>query len=203
MGTNNTIRLAFKSSFENRCIQLFVNSYRQAIANKSISLSWIENDITSMLNNYISNDQKRILWQIVNSREEYIFEENPIKSKGFSDKECRIDMKFTTISSEIEYVHFFEAKRLKENDSALKRRYIDTGIDSFLTGKYKNGVLLGYLLAGNLINTVDGINRLLIKDFREAETLKKTEYLYHESYYESIHIGIGILKHLIFDFTVQ
>ena len=191
----------FKKSFETRCLRLLVDSFHSAIADKSISPDWKENDITSTLNNYISKNQIRLKWEIVNSREEYLFNENPQKTRGYADREYRIDMKLTTISSGKEYVYYFEAKNLKENDTALKRRYIETGMDSFSSGKYKNGALIGYLLAGNLSNTVVGINNLLAKESRDSEILIQKENQYHDSYYESTHESIGILKHIFFDFT--
>jgi len=203
MGTNNTIRLAFKSGFENRCIKLLVSAYQSAISAKCVSPDWDENDITAQLNNYIDVHPKRYDWGISTNVEHHIPNDKEPITKGSSARFSRIDMRFSTFNSKIEYRYYLEAKNLVEKGSALKRRYINTGIDSFLSGKYKNGVLVGYLLAGNLANTVDGINNLLIKDSRDAETLKKTEFKYHDSFYESTHTNIGILKHLIFDFTAQ
>jgi len=57
------------------------------------------------------------------------------------------------------------------------------------------------LLVGETKKTVEGINLLLKKDKRNDETLipKSNELI--SSYYESNHSNIGILKHLIFDFT--
>lgn len=192
----------FKTSFETRCFRLLVDSYRSAIVEKSISLDWHENDITSVLNNYIYKNKTRLKWEIVNSREEYLFDKDSPKTKGFADREYRIDMKLTSINSGKEYVYYFEAKNLKENETALKRRYIDTGIDSFTSGKYKNGALVGYLLSGDKIGTVKGINDLLIKDSRNGEILIQNDNSFHDSYFESGHASIGVLKHLIFDFTM-
>ncbi len=192
----------FKTSFETRCFRLLVDSYHSAIADKSISPYWNENDITTVLNNYISENRIRLKWEIVNSRENYLYNETLQKTKGFADREYRIDMKLTSINSGKEYVYYFEAKNLKENDTALKRRYIDTGIDSFTSGKYKNGALVGYLLAGDITSTVKGIKDLLVKDSRHNEVLIQKKNLLHDSYFESSHIHIGVLKHLIFDFTM-
>lgn len=193
----------FKTSFETRCFRLLVDSYHSAIADKCISPDWNENDITSTLNSYISKNQIRLKWEIVNSREEYLFDKDSQKTKGFADREFRIDMKLTSINSGKEYVYYFEAKNLKENDTASKRRYIDTGMDSFTSGKYKNGALVGYFLAGNLSNTIGWINNLLAKESRNSEIIIQKENHFHDSYFESNHASIGILKHLFFDFTQQ
>ena len=102
----------------------------------------------------------------------------------------------------MEYQYFFEAKNLKEESSALKRRYIDTGIKNFNSKKYTNGCLVGYLMSGDVELTIGGINSLLLKDNREKETLSKEYCKYHDSYYESSHSNIQCLKHYIFDFTL-
>ena len=77
-----------------------------------------------------------------------------------------------TFISTYEYEYFFEAKNLKQNNSALKRRYINTGIDNFVSRKYANGSLIGYLLEGKIDETIKGINSLIVKDKRHTETLK-------------------------------
>ena len=123
------------------------------------------------------------------------------KKKGFADKLPRIDLRMSSITSKLEFKYFFEAKRLKENDSGLKRSYIGDGMDRFISKKYPHGCMLGYLLKGNVNETVIGINLLLIKDNRNTQTLNSKKYGLHKDYFESEHIEIGILKHLIFDFT--
>jgi hypothetical protein len=85
------------------------------------------------------------------------------EKRGFADKYSRIDMCFTVFHKYEEYKYFAEAKILKEKDSKLKRRYITTGIDNFVSGKYKNGCLVAYLLGGDLKNTKESVNDLLVK----------------------------------------
>lgn len=71
----------------------------------------------------------------------------------------------------------------------------------YLSEKYPMGCMLGYLLEGNADETKNGINSLLIKDKRNSEVLNLESHNLIKSYYESNHSKIGILKHLIFDFT--
>lgn len=123
------------------------------------------------------------------------------KNKGFADKLPRIDFRLTNIFAEKEFKYFLEAKRLKENNSDLKRAYISEGMDRFISKKYPVGCMLGYLLEGKTSKTVDGINRLLEKDKRNAEILIFKNHKLIKAYYESDHLEIGILKHLIFDLT--
>jgi hypothetical protein len=98
------------------------------------------------------------------------------------------------------FICSIEAKNLKENDSKLKRRYIDEGIDRFVTKKYPYGFLVGYLLEGTVFPTIDGINKLLKKDNRENECLHNQKHEIVQQYFESNHSEL-CLKHLIFDFT--
>jgi len=195
-------RDVFRRSFESRCIRLIITAYQQGITEKSIAVDWDENDITEQLFEYISDNPERLKWKVSVNPENPLPGKSIIKEKGFAAKYQRIDMRFTSFSLDKEFRYFMEAKNLKENNPHLKRRYIDTGIDSFITGKYPNFFLAGYLLEGDLNNTVDGINKLIKKDQRENEILKRCAYKYHDQYYESVHSDAGILKHFILDFTI-
>lgn len=201
MGLNIDIIKKFRRTFETRCLALVIDAYKVAIDNKSIKLDWDENDITAELHSYIDSDQKRIDWKIITNVEQHIPKKDIEKEKGFAAKFPRIDMRLTTFSSHQEYKYHLEAKNLKQNSSKLKRRYIDTGIDSFVSKKYSNGSIIGYLLEGEVDKTMDGINSLLVKDDRESEILKTGILTLHPDYYESEHPRIETLKHIVFDFT--
>jgi hypothetical protein len=202
MRLNKEIVASFKRGFEEKCFQLLIESYETALGTKVINLKWDENDITAELHQYIKENPRRLKWGIVTNVEQHLTEKVLKKEKGFAAKSPRIDLRLVTINSCLEYEYHIEAKNLKEKDSALKRRYIDTGINNFISSKYENGCLLGYVLDGNLGKTVDGVNRLLKKDKREPEFLKlKTNHL-SNSYYESEHTGDLLISHFMFDFTV-
>jgi len=200
MSLNTTVYEKFRNAFEQKCYQLIIEAYQTSLTEKAIQLDWNENDISSELHRHIKENPLRLKWKVSTNVEADIPKDIP-KVKGFSDKFPRIDFRLTSFISTYEYEYFFEAKNLKQNDSALKRRYIDTGIDNFVTKKYENGSLIGYLLEGKTDETVKGINSLLEKDKRQTETLNFISYKLFKSYYESNHSDIGILKHLIFDFT--
>jgi hypothetical protein len=202
MGLNNKITIAFIAGFENRCIRLIVAAYHSAIHEKSVSVDWNENDITAQLHEYIDSDPLRIKWYISSNVEHHLPKDSIKKEKGFSAKYSRIDLRFSTINSHSEFKYFLEAKNLKEKNYALKRRYIKTGIDNFISKKYPNGCLVGYLLEGNLDLTVIGINSLLNRYNRSTEIMKKQICNLHDCYYESSHPSIKV-KHYIFDFTIQ
>lgn len=80
MGLNNNIKLAFKLSFQNHFIQLFVSAYKSAISEKSISLDWDENDITAQLHSYIDNNPQRSVWKISTNVEHHLAIKNQTKN---------------------------------------------------------------------------------------------------------------------------
>ena len=190
----------FKVSFEQRCFQLIIEAYQTSLTEQVIQLDWNENDISSELHRHIKENPLRLKWKVSTNVEAEIPKDIP-KIKGFSDTFPRIDFRLTSFISTYEYEYFFEAKNLKQNDSGLKRRYIDTGINNFISQKYEKGSLVGYLLEGNTNKTIKGINSLLEKDKRNTETLIFKLNKLIKTYYESNHLDIGTLKHLIFDFT--
>lgn len=171
-----SIFLNFQNKFKERCTTLLIEAYHTSKSNNSICLDFDENDITAILHSYIDKNPKRKEWKISSNLENYLFDDNSIYSKGFAAKFSRIDMRYSIFWENEEYKYFVEAKNLKENDSSLKRRYITTGIDNFLSGgKYFDcdGFLVGYILEGTVEDCKEGINKLLIKDKREKEIIEK------------------------------
>lgn len=189
-----------QNAFEQICFRLIIDSFNSSIKENIIQLDWNENDISSELHRHMKENPLRLKWKVSTNVEADI-PKDILKVKGFSDTFPRIDFRLTSFISTYEYEYFFEAKNIKQNDSALKRRYIDTGIDNFVSKKYENGSLIGYLLEGKTNETIKGINSLLEKDKRNTETLIFKSNKLIKNYYESNHSNIGILKHFIFDFT--
>lgn len=200
MALNTTISNRFRDAFEHRCFQLIVEAYQTSLAEKVIQFDWNENDISSEIHRHIKANPLRLKWKVSSNVEADIPKEIP-KVKGFADKFPRIDFRLTTFSKSDEYEYFFEAKNLRQDDSALKRRYIETGIDNFVSGKYSNGSIVGYLLEGGIEDTIDGINSLLKKDKRSSEALYVKSDKRTNALFISTHLNIGVLKHLIFDYT--
>ena len=202
MALSKDIVFAFRKGFEDNCYQLLIDAYNKMISDKRDVSTFLENDISAILNNNIELNSKSIEWKIDSKTEYYIFKDNQSIAKGFADKQSRIDFVFSVFTSTKKYKYFIEAKNLKEKyDSGLKKRYIDTGINNFISKKYENGSLVGYLVEGDLNNTIQGINKLLQKENRNQEYLVEKKIKKHNYYYESEHKEIGILKHLIFDFS--
>ncbi|MBP7172786.1 MULTISPECIES: hypothetical protein [Chryseobacterium group] len=191
----------YRRAFEDDCIELVVNAYNLAIVEKKYQTDWLENDFSELLCYYVNESQFSIDKGITCKTENKLFSNAENQTKGFADKLPRIDFVYFKIWKEQRFHYYMEAKRLKEKDSKLKRSYIKEGMQRYLSEKYPMGCMLGYLLEGNADETKNGINSLLIKDKRNSEVLNLESHNLIKSYYESNHSKIGILKHLIFDFT--
>jgi hypothetical protein len=200
MGFTMKLSEIYKKAFGQNCFQLLVEAYKTSLKEKVIKLNWEENDISQELYEKIEANTKRLKWNITPFREFYLPHKGK-KVKGFANKLPRIDLRMSNISGKLEYKYFCEAKRLNEKDSKLKRAYINEGMDRFISEKYPMGCMLGYLLEGKITETIKGINSLLEKDKREKQilTLKSNKLI--KTCYKSSHLKIGILEHLIFDFT--
>jgi len=197
------ISLIYKRAFEEDCLELIVNAYNTAIAGQKYQTGWLENDFSELLGHYINESQFSLEKGITCKTENKLMPGTDNQPKGFADKLPRIDFVYSKIWRQQRFYCYMEAKRLKEKDSALKRAYINEGMDRYISKKYPTGCMLGYLLEGKTNETVKGINSLLKTDKRMAEILNFKPIKGFSSYYESNHSGIGTLKHLIFDFTVQ
>ncbi|MFW2150672.1 MULTISPECIES: hypothetical protein [Acinetobacter] len=194
-------KIAYEKAFEVKCFRLMNEAYEESLALKTIQLDWDENDISQELCERIDLNHLRRKWRIFVSREHHLTSTNVNKIKGFANSLSRIDFKMATFNKSDEHLYYFEAKRIKEKDSSLKRSYINEGMDRFIKNKYPLGCMLGFLLEGDLHNTVGGINKLLISDKRNLEVLNLSTATF-KNYYESRHVTIDLLKHLILDFTV-
>lgn len=200
MPLNNNIYNIFKNAFEQRCVRLIVEAYRTSLNEKVIELDWDENDISQELYEKIEISPRRLNWNITAVRELYLTK-TVNKTKGFADKLPRIDLRMSSINSQLECKYYCEAKRIKEHDSKLKRAYINEGMDRFISEKYPYGCMVGYIMEGDTGKTIEGINSLLHKDNRSDEILKTKINKFHDSYYESVHPQIQVLKHFMFNFT--
>ena len=201
MGLYSNIVDGFKKAFETKCVTMLVSAYHTSIVDHIYSPGWMENDFTSMLDEYIDKNPQRVKWKISCNVEHHLHKKGLKKKKGYANSEDRIDLRFTTFSSKDEYCFFVEAKRLKEKDSGLLNRYINTGIDHYLSKKYPHGVLLSYLMEGNVDTTIQKINALLTKKKRESEMLNRQSHSLHDQYFESTHPNFGVISHFVFDYT--
>ncbi len=201
MALNTIVYEKFRNAFEQHCYKLIIEAYQTSLTEKVIQLDWNENDISYELYEKMEVSLKRVSKFKIHLSPEFRIPKNVSKTKGFSDKLPRIDLKMAHFALKQEFKYFFEAKRLKEKSSHLKRAYIHEGMDRYISEKYPIGSMLGYLLEGKTDETVKGINSLLEKDKRNSEILNLKSEKKLKFIYQSNHSNIGTLKHLIFDFT--
>lgn len=194
-------RQAYIKAFETNCIELIVHAYNIATSEKKYQTNWLENDFSELLSHYVNESLLSLEKGITCKTENRLLAETENQISGFADKLPRIDFVYFKIWKKQRFHCYMEAKRLKEKDSSLKRAYIDEGMERFISQKYPIGCMLGYLLEGKTDETVKGINSLLEKDGRNTEILISKKHNLIKAYYESNHLEIGTLKHLIFDLT--
>lgn len=74
-----------------------------------------------------------------------------------------------------------ECKRIAGSDTNLCRLYVIKGIDRFQTGKYAGNhrvaFMTGYLISGNAVAAVSGINQYLTGKGRQAECLEPSDII--------------------------
>jgi hypothetical protein len=197
---------------EKRCLTLLCEGYMTAASRKNISIDWDEEDISKELIQCLETNVNKTNWKIS------VFPEYRIYTDNISAKKSpRIDFCFSCWTFQ-EWNWFAEAKILIETDSRktgrqskisardLCNRYIETGIDNYLSGWYPaNGCLAGYVLQGNIENIINNINQYLQDANKSSEKLMKQSFGLQdfEWCYLSIHENGFVLKHLMFDFACQ
>lgn len=209
------ITLLFKGRFENDCISLLLDSYKSLRDSGRIMVENNENDITAQLVGFMKNNPRRNDLQISINRENYLDTQETYDGTASADESLRIDVKYSVWNSSIEHEYYMEAKNVgqqnwkKESTGALvdagklRRRYIKTGIENFIMGKYPNGCLIAYVLQGSSANIVELINDLLKVEKKEKELLSRTNDYECDCHYISRHdnSAIPLLKHFFLNFS--
>lgn len=207
----------FQDSFETNCLSLFGEAYVHINNTLDVSVDWEEENISANIFNYINNCERAIGLNINISDEHRLYYQDILSGQVTAKSASRIDFRLTTNwTQEKRRCEFFiEAKNLIESDCVKKgrktklkakqnhERYINTGIDNFISDKYpRKGCLIGYVLQGNPDNIVLKINSILDKSNRNEETLLKQicqiENL--SSYYISNHVNHLRLRHYLITF---
>lgn len=209
----NIIRL-FKERFENDCISLLLEGYN-SLRNSGRQINdYSENNITAQLYGCMKSNPRRADFQIHIERENYLDNEDTYAGLTDADKSPRIDIKYSAWHSKTEYEYHMEAKNLIENNwkrdaagsyinaNSLQKRYIETGIGNFVSGRYPNGCLLGYILEGDIPKIAQLLNEMLKWDNREKEALLKHNGYEFDSFYISKHNStLPTLKHFFLNFS--
>lgn len=164
----------FRLAFKGMCLHALIESYKNAFTAKSVDKDWEEDNITIHL-----IDKMEAL-DFVKERQITITPQYPIYSREMIDEGENvktapvIDMKFSKWIEKDNVQFTVEAKNLCENDwtkskgtnvsaSYYKNRYINTGIEHFVSAYYPFGCLVGYVLQGNTVEIIEDINQIIIK----------------------------------------
>lgn len=190
-----------------KCMTMFVDAFNLAISNKVYKIDWDEDQYTAILCGYLN--QLKIMDQWSVSPQQPYYTEKHYSGKEHPNVAPRPDIHFEKYVFEMEAPFEFtiEAKNLKSNDSHLKGRYIDTGIDNFRKKRYPFGCMAGYIIYGTADDCAISINNLLQKRSRESEKLFKNDFIQgFDSTYVSVHISRGTimkLKHILLEFYIN
>jgi hypothetical protein len=214
---NSDIIFQFQESFETNCLSLFGDAYTHINNTLDISADWEEENISANFFDYIDKSERAIGLNINISDEHRLYYQSILSGQTTAKSASRIDFRLTTnwtqANKRCEF--YIEAKNLIENDCVKKgrksklkakknhERYINTGIDSFISGKYpQNGCLIGYVLEGIPENIVTKINSRLDLSNRKSENLKQQACQIENLsfYFISSHEDQRKLKHYLIKF---
>jgi hypothetical protein len=169
---NEKYRQGAKANFVILCLDALQRGYERMVSDGQYDVDCKEDKLTAHL------VEKIKLTGFLASKQISVNHQPPIYSEGviYGDEDPleapRVDFKFTKWYKKLELDYYAEAKNLSESDwqkkdgskvsaSKYRARYIDTGIDNFLSGRYPEGCLLGYIVQGKKQNVIAGINRLI------------------------------------------
>ncbi|GHV10074.1 hypothetical protein FACS1894162_2470 [Bacteroidia bacterium] len=205
---NSTLQI-----LEKRCLTLLSEGYFILKSEGNISVDWDENDISKKLIMSLKGNMKRMSWKIDIVPEYLLYNDDNLPAK----EAPRIDFRFSCWMP-TEWAYFAEAKILIETDAVktgrktkisakrLHKRYVETGIDNYVSGKYpSNGCLIGYILQGQKENIINSLNKCLSNYKRNSEILQEQSFGLQDfnACYLSTHKDFFLIKHLMFDFANQ
>lgn len=203
-----------RAVFEKKCIELIVLACHTLKSNKRIDTDWGEENISANIYTNIKNSQKAIDADIYVESEHPFYNQDILDNKKIAKKALRIDFVFQHNWSGQRFVYYVEAKNLVEVDffktgkkrvvkaNKVLERYIETGIDHFLSGYYPKGCMLGYVLNGTINGVVNSLNSILVKAGRNSEILSFSSGAFPWMLFNSSHDKQNIqIEHLLFEFN--
>jgi hypothetical protein len=204
----------FENSFILNCLTLFGEAFVFIKENQNITIDWEEENISANFFDHIDKSEQAIALNINIADEHRLYYNSILTGKKPAKTASRIDFRLSTnwIEQRKRFEFFIEAKNLIETDSfktgrktkvsaqKLHERYIETGIDKFVSGKYPNkGCLVGYVLQGIPDNIVLMINSCLENRSRSEERLvKMADKIPHIDYsFRSFHERFELRHYLL------
>jgi hypothetical protein len=173
-GISNRVRAGFQASFIQNCVRAIQLGHDKMLAAQLYSIEWDEDNLTLHLVDAMK--QTGFLRQLrisVNYQAPIIIPEMVYEGADFLEAP-RVDFKLSTWIHEDEVEFYAEAKNLSQHDwtkstgtrvraSHYRARYLETGIENYLSERYPDGCLVGYVVNGNSAAVAVGLNRLITK----------------------------------------
>ncbi len=155
-----------------RCLEALQRGYGRMVSDGQYDVNWKEDKLTAHLVEKVKLTGFLRSYQISVNHQPPIYSEEVIYGEDDPSEAPRVDFKFTTWHRKMELDFYAEAKNLSENDwikkegssvnaSNYRARYIDTGIENFLSERYPEGCLLGYVVQGETERVIAGVNKLI------------------------------------------
>lgn len=169
------------AEFEKACLVVVIEAFRCMKQDKLYDLTWKETRYSAHLIRCMQKVRNCMNLCLQIDPEYHLYQADILEGKKDPDAAPRIDIKISGGWVQENVYYAVEAKILVAEDwksrknSQLRARYIDTGIDNFVSGRYSpdisRGCILGYVVQGTPSEIIRKINRLLVHRGREAEQL--------------------------------
>ncbi len=201
---NNEIKKQVVDNLCLECMILFVDAYKLVFSDKKYSNEWDEDQYTTHLCGHLNELKIQGQWSV--SPQQPYYTDKHFLGNEHPNKAPRPDIHFEkyVFAKQKPFEFTIEAKNIKNDDSQLKSRYIDTGIENFKSKRYPHGCLAGYVLNGTADECKSAINSLLKRRGREKEVLSQNTFIENfDTTYVSEHLPKNVvmsLKHIFLEF---
>lgn len=203
-----------KNRFEQQCICLLEWACKKLKSEKIVDGDWGEENISANIYAYINQSQDAIAADIFVESEHSFYSLDILNNKKMAKSASRIDLVFQHNWEGKRICYYVEAKNVIEynytkaknkrqtKSSKVLKRYVETGMDHYLSAYYPMGCLLGYVLNGTIEGVIDGINSILVNDGRNSEVLQYISGVEPWKNYQSYHSGLpSPISHFFFNFN--
>lgn len=183
---NINIEDSFLDNLCLQCINMLIRAHELATMNNRFSSNWDEDTFTAHLFEYLDDLKIQEQWCINPQVALYSKEISQGLISPLTAPKPDIKFEKYAFQNREPFTFYIEAKNLSEIDwqkekgskvvaSSQIRRYVNTGIENFITERYPNGCLAGYVVNGNIKRIVDKVNHKLCKLHRDNECLVQIE----------------------------
>lgn len=195
------------ADFEQACLWLLTEAFKDMKQDAIYDLSWKETRFSAHLIGYMRKLRSHLDLGLWIDPESYLYRKEILEGLEDPDTAPRIDIKISGGWVYEDIYYGIEGKILVETDWQTRReydlraRYIDTGIDNFINGRYSpkvpRGCVVGYVVQGIAFNIRQKINDLLIHRDRNNETLENRRTINTcPDCYRSVHTRVTDKKKL-------